>query len=421
MSSDLATVHADAATRPDGQLGLTLLDPELKLPLASDRPWSLTAGEKRWPVVEGIPFLRVNREDLRVAALEALDVGDPPRALGLLLADQDDFARSAPPDQATLGELIDQVFRGSVTLRDAMQGLRFGPVADYFAYRWSSPTYLSGLSLLDRYAGGNQAGPVVEVACGIGHYLRELVERGRNCLGVDVVFSKLWLARKFVVPGGVSLICADVAGGWPLGASPTGGVAFCHDAFYFLPRKAAVLASLREFVGEGGRILVGHAHNRNHDQGGVAGDPRSPGEYAALMPGCTLFDDAELARSVWSGNEAPGRTEADLDPVEAIALVWAGPNVESPGPQASFLDPVPGTPLRINPLLVERSGHLAPAWPSSRFEAEYAAAAGYLVGEPIPDPTTLAAAARGEVGRGTDPEVDRLARRRIILHLPERW
>ena len=385
-----------------------------------DQPWELTDGQVAWPVVAGIPYLRANRDRLRAAALEALAGGDERRALVLLLADQDDYARVGPPDGEALLGLVEGVESGRLGLRAAMDALRFGPVADYFAYRWSSPSYLSGLVLLDRF-GGDPGLPVVEVACGIGHYLRDLALRGRATVGVDVVFSKLWLARRFVVPADVPLVCGDVVAGFPLGPIAGGAVAFCHDAFYFLPEKPRVLAGLRQLVGPAGRIVIGHAHNSNSDHGGVAGEPLTPAEYEALLPGCRLHDDAELARSAWAGGVAPARTAGELAGVEAVALV-AGPADRDDRPAATaLLDPVPGRPLRLNPLLVAEGGALVPRWPSDRFRAEYESASGFLVGEPTPAAATLDAAARGAGGRGTHPEVDRLARRRILLDLPERW
>ena len=398
---------------------LPYLDPNSGRPLVAAESGILTDGRVEWPVVAGIPYLRTNRDRLRREALDALAAGDERRALVTLLADQDDFARIGPPSPDELHRLVDAVEGGRMTLRAVMEGLNFGPVADYFAYRWSSPTYLSGLMLLDR-CGADPALPVVEVACGIGHYLRDLARRGRAAVGADVVFAKLWLARRFLVPDEVPLVCGDVAAGFPLGPIPGGAVAFCHDAFYFLPDKPRVIAGLRQMVGPGGSILIGHAHNRDHDHGGVAGEPKTPAEYESLLAGCRLYDDAELARSAWTGADARPRRAAELAAVEAVAMV-AGPGGDGRHAGPSLLDPVPGTPLRLNPLLVDRAGVLEPRWPSDRFRAEYEAASGYLTGESPPAEGTLAAAADGAVGRETDPEVDRLARRRVLLDLPERW
>jgi len=400
IATDRATALGPAGTLP--------IDPVSGRPLRRDRPWSLSDGATRWPVVEGIPFLRVGREPLRRA--EALDAGDDRAALVALLADQDDFARTPPPDPASLSRLVAEVDSGRATLRAAMASLNYGPVADYFAHRWSAPTYLSGLALLAMRPGG---AAVVEVACGIGHYLRDLSRRGVACGGLDVVFSKLWLARRYVVGPDVALACGDAAAGWPLGPAPGPTVAFCHDAFYFLPEKPRVVGSLRRLVGDAGAILIGHAHNRLRDHGGVAGEPRTPAEYAALLPGCSLFDDAELARSAWEGTPAPARTADELEDAEAVAMAWPG---REPEERADPTTPS-GISLRLNPILADEGGILRPRWPSARFEAEYAAEATYLGGEPMPSAETLR---RAEAG-ADDPEVARLVARRILVDLPERW
>ncbi|WP_435017227.1 class I SAM-dependent methyltransferase [Tundrisphaera sp. TA3] len=402
----MSTITGPSA-RVGERCGCALVDPEDATPLRPDSPHSLVGeGGGRWPVVEGIPFLRVGREHLRQHALEALDSRDARSALGLLLADQDDFARTPPPDAASIAGAIDAA-EGDGTLRDAMRALGFGPVADYFAYRWSAPTYLSGLALLGRHAPPGR--PVVEVACGIGHYLRDLRLRGIDCLGLDVVFAKIWLARRFVVPGDVGLVCADAVAGWPLGRASSSPTVFCHDAFYFLDDKPGVVASFRRTAGDAGRILIGHAHNRDFDHRGVAGDPWTPEAYAGLLPGCRMYDDAELARWAWAETPAPARDAGSLAGVEAVALAWPDDGLDT---GRTLLDPAPGSrPLRVNPLLVDQGGQMVPRWPSPRFEAEYAEASGYLIGEPTPP----------DHSRPERDEVARLARRRILLDLPERW
>jgi len=396
-----------------------LLDPEDGSPLERDSPHSLRgAGPGRWPIVAGIPFLRTGREALRRDALAALDAGEGRAALIMLLADQDDYARTPPPDATALSRLVAAVDDGSASLRDAMAALGLGPVADYFAHRWSAPTYLSGLALLERH--WSEGAAVVEVACGLGHFLRDLALRGVPALGVDVVFAKLWLARRLVVPPAVGLVCGDAAAGLPLGRAARLTLAFCHDAFYFLADKPRVVAGLQRLVGDPGRILIGHAHNSDFDHRGVAGEPRTPAEYSALLPGCRLYDDAELARSAWAGEAAGARLPSGLAGVEAVAIVW-----DPPGRPAAVMErgpgldrPRPGAVLRLNPILADDEGLLRPRWPSTRFEAEYAAESPYLSGEPTPRiPLPHRVAASGEV----EAEVGRLARRRILLDLPERW
>ncbi len=411
---------APMATDPQGP-GIPLVDPESGAPLHPDRPWSLSDGSGgRWPVSEGIPYLRLGRESLRRESLAALDAGDERAALVALLADQDDHARTRAPSLAVISRMIDAADDGVATLRDAMAALNFGPVADYFAHRWSAPTYLSGLALL----GGHRldGATVVEIACGIGHYLRDLAASEVPCLGVDVVFAKLWLARRFVLPPGVAVVCGDAVAGLPIGTLPGPAVAFCHDAFYFFRDKPRVIAALHRVIGDGGRLLIGHAHNRSFDHRGVSGEPWTPGEYTSLLPGCLLYDDAELARAFWSGSPAPPRGVDELGKAEAVAMAWGPPGWATdrwPGGRQPGL-PRPGTSLRRNPMLVDDGGILRPRWPSPRFEAEYSAESGYLEGLRTPSPETLGRAMLGTVDRD-DPEVDRLIRRRALLDLPERW
>ncbi len=338
-----------------------LLDPDSGRPLRPDGAWALTDGSTRWPVVEGIPFLRPGRDGLRRGALERLEAGDGRGALALLLADQDDYARIAPPDGPGLLALIDAADDGSATLREAMASLNFGPVADYFAYRWSSPTYLSGLALLDRRVPGGGDG------AGGGLRDRPLPPRpggaGRPLPGPRCGLRQALAGPAIRGARGVPWICGDAARGLPVGPVAGLAVAFCHDAFYFLPEKARVVAGLRRAVGPAGAILIGHAHNSAFDHGGVAGEPRTPAEYAALLPGCLLFDDAELARSAWSGLPAPGRTADDLAAVEAVALAWSG---ATSGPDAGtrlgLARPHPRRPAPAQPA-PGRRGWRAPAAP----------------------------------------------------------
>lgn len=387
--------------------------------LRAENPHTLSDGVERWPVVASIAYLRTGREELRREVLGALDSGDGRVALALLLADQDPFAPLPPPDHQTLLELIDATARGAMTLREAMRVLNFGPVADYFAVRTSSPTFLSGLGLLSQCRGRHA---VVEVACGIGQLLREPYRRDVPVAGIDLVFSKLWLAHTFVVPH-AQLICGDACG--PLAESMGEATVLCHDAFYFFADKPAAATALMRLAGPGGRVLVGHVHNA-HWNHGVAGHLLSPQGYASLFPECVMFDDAAFTTAHLNGTPAPSEHPTALGGVEAVSLVW--PAVEAwgdvgRGPPDSFAIPVEGTHLVLNPLLIDVGGRLGPHWPSPRVAEEYRFAE-FLCGEPLPSREVLAAAASGlgEKNHQLRPptvdvwsEVGRLARKRILV------
>jgi SAM-dependent methyltransferase len=263
--------------------------------------------------------------------------------------------------------------------------LGMGRVADYFAHRWSDPTYLSGLALLQQHWPADR--PVVEVACGAGHFLRELTSRGlHDLVGVDVVWAKLWLAQRFVCPE-ARYVCADVTALPDLGVAAPAYV-LCHDALYFVPDKAAACQALRELAGPGGTVVVGHAHVADPH-----GAPVPAAEYARLLGTVLAYDDDELTRSLLERRPPVPDEPSLLERSEAVGLVAGDPL--SPVP----LDlGVPVGPLRLNPLY--RHGVLT--WPSERYEREYGPRSTYLPvrAEPLPADA---------------------ARRRVLVDLPEHW
>jgi SAM-dependent methyltransferase len=369
---------------------MQLVSPVTGAPLAPDADGHLVAPGERWPVVDGIPYLRTGREELIARVFALIDGGHGMQALLALLADSDDWWTAPPPSDADLQAAVH-----ARTLRLAMDRLGYGPVGDYFAFRWSDPTFLSGLGLLDRHAGG--AHSAFELACGIGHLLRELQLRGARVAGGDVVFSKLWLARRFVVPS-AELVCFDAGAGLPV--LDAYDVALCHDALHYVPDPAL---AVRELARLAPTVLVGHAHN-------AAVENLSPGAplpvdgYAALLDGAVLYDDAELAASLFDGVDARPRPAGELAGRPAIALARGGASADG-----AYRLPRTGTRLRINPLL--DGGRVR--WPSERYEREYAALSPHLT-EPVAIPKSALAV-------GVSDEVDALARRRVLVDLPQEW
>jgi SAM-dependent methyltransferase len=385
-----------------------LLSPVSGTPLRADTPHSLREGKggRRWPVVDGIPYLRVGRDDLVAEVLDHLDAGETDQALARLLADQDEWwTEPAPPQDALLALVRD---RDTATLREAVQRLGWGRVGDYFLHRWSDPTYLAGLALLEAH--WNKPLCAFEFACGIGHYLRELHGRGVKVSGADVVFAKLWVARHWVVGAEAQLVCFDAASThWPIAASPV-DVVLCHDAFYFLPDKAGILDCLRRCAGEEGWLAVSHIHNSDRP-GFSAGRAVSAAEIEELFPDGLVYDDAELTRALVEARAPLPESPAALAGVEAFSVV-CGPGMRpAPRPLVDGLTlPPDGTRLRLNPLYrPDPAGGFSIAWPSPRYEAEYAPRATYPLRSPGPE--TLVAS----------PETVERARTREFVALPERW
>jgi SAM-dependent methyltransferase len=358
---------------------------------------TLHDGERRWPVVEGIPWLRAGRDDVRERAVAALDAGDPEAAAVVLLADADDWWDAPPPPDAQLRAAL-----RSTTLRVAVELLGFGRVGTYFLHRWSDPSWLAALALTAAHPPAGRA--VVDLACGAGHLLRHLALHGhRDLTGVDVVFAKLWLARRFVLPAGASiaLVCADLTAPWPLpepaGQTGTGPrhVA-CHDALYFLPEKEAFVAAARRHAGDGGAVLLGHCHNARH-LAGRAGLPLDPDGWRALLPGAEAYAEEELTTATAEGRLPVPATSGVLAATEAVGLAL---DTGAAAPDPALLAPAPGVALRRNPLYADG----ARRWPQERWAAEYGPRAEAYLPE-----------------RWTDLPMADAARRRLLLDLPEAW
>lgn len=388
-----------------------LLSPQTGNGLRSDTPHSLAdvGTGARWPVIDGIPYLRTGRVELVAKALAYLDAKAPEEALVLLLADQDAWWTGPEADPVLLRRLARE--RDTATLREAVTLLGWGRVGDYFVHRWSDPTFLAGLALLEAH--WNAPLCVFEFACGIGHYLRELARRGAKVAGADVVFAKLWIARHFVVGKGAQLVCFDAASPhWPVPEAPV-DLVVCNDAFYFLDDKQRILDCLRANAGDDGWLALSHIHNSARP-GFSSGRAVSADEMEEFFPDGFVYDDDELTLALVETRAPSPRKPADLTHADAFSVV-AGPGMR-PAPR-SVIDgltlPREGTALVLNPLYVREGDGYAIRWPSERYAAEYAARVTYPLRSAGPETLDWAGPVDG-------PVADRV-RRREFFDLPERW
>ena len=369
-------------------------------PLVRYAPNLLDDGELLWPVVDNIAYLRP-RHDLREQAVALLQTEKEQEALIVLLQDQDRFAPLSPPGPQVLQTLV---VDPAISLRKAMELLNYGPVADYFAYRWATPTYLSGLALLQQIARIDQ--PVIEVACGMGHFLRTMEANGLTTVGVDVVFSKLWLARRYLGVKG-TLVCADVERLPPLSTEHPHSV-FCHDAFYFFEHKITVLSALRAMASKG-NLAIGHVHTNATDHS-VAGFPLAVDDYRKMAAKqARFFDDTALIASWLDPHTAQSSLEETLNHAEAIAWIEGEVNEER------YPLHQPAAPLSLNPLLEISPTGVDRHWPSERFRAEYEADSAYL------HVSQEDASALNDPERMNEEKKAEFFRRRILLDLPQSW
>lgn len=366
-------------------------------PLRPDTPHSLAApGGERWPVVDGIPYLRVESEGLVAVALDHLDAGCPDDALVALLTDQDAWWTGPATDLGELKRLVRE--RDTLSLRAAMALLRMGPVADYFAYRWSDPTYLAGLALLEAHWAAPAS--AFELACGIGHYLRELTRRGVACTGADVVFAKCWLAKHWVAPL-ANYVVFDAAATWPI-ADAHYDLTMCHDAFYFLPDQDRIAARLRGVTAGDGVLAISHLHNADY-RDGAKGPARPMAAWRALFPDAVVHDEQALLRALLQAAAPQACGWSDDDGVEAWSLVEGARPAQAI--VAGLALPPADARLVGNPLMGARPGHDPVRWPSDRYRAEYGDGCFWAKDDgALPD------------GVVADP-----VRLRRLVDLPDRW
>ncbi|MXO86534.1 methyltransferase domain-containing protein [Altererythrobacter aurantiacus] len=372
---------------------MNLLSPTSGTFLAQDTPHSLAASGERWPIVGGIPYLRRDRQELVGKVLASLDAGDADEATAQLLTDQDEWWTGPVASIEDCRQLVRM--RDELTLREAMALLKLGPVADYFAYRWSDPTYLAGLALIEAH--WNSPDTAFELACGIGHYLRELGRLGVHCTGADIVFAKCWLAKQWIAPE-ASYLVFDAASEWPV-CDERYDLVMCHDAFYFLPEQEKVAAAMRAITADEGVLTVGHLHNADV-AGGALGPARSAEEWQQLFSDARVYDERELLRAFHTA-EAPANCDwAEDGRLEAWSVVEGYSGDDARSLANGLTMPPNDAQLVANPLLSETEGKAN--WPSSRYEQEYARASLW--------------AKRDEDVPYSDP-----VRLRRLVDLPERW
>ena len=361
-------------------------------PLVADTAQTVQDGDRRWPVVAGIPWLRAGRDGVRERAVAALDAGDADSAAVVLLADADDWWDAPPPPELQLRAAL-----RATTLRAAVELLGLGRVGTYFLHRWSDPSWLAAQALTAAHPPAGR--PAVDLACGAGHLLRHLALHGhRDLTGIDVVFAKLWLARRFVLPAGapVALVCADLTAPWPLPPQTGPRHVACHDALYFLDGKEAFVAAARRHAGDRGAVLLGHCHNAAHPAG-RAGRPLYPDGWGALLPGAVAYAEEELTGATADGRLPHPADAVDLEATEAVNL--ALDHTGAP-PDPALLAPAPGVALRRNPLYADGPRR----WPGDRWSAEYGPRASTYLPE-----------------RWADLPAADAARRRLLVDLPEAW
>jgi ubiquinone/menaquinone biosynthesis C-methylase UbiE len=133
----------------------------------------------------------------------------------------------------------------------------------YLSNRTRRVTFLLSLATL----GSVQAGDtIVDVGCGLGHFLAKTDEWTRAGLrvGVDSSFSLLYMARAYSVSPKTVLVCADVEQGLPLQPRIADTI-FFNDSFMYMHNKRRVLSDSHRVLRSHGQLFLNHVHNEGNE------------------------------------------------------------------------------------------------------------------------------------------------------------
>lgn len=108
-------------------------------------------------------------------------------------------------------------------------------IGEYFFFRFAQPRHLAALALLATMPGSEK--PVLDIACGLGHFEHYLTERTDPAavIGTDMNYFQLWIARHWIATKG-RFVCAMAQDGLPF-ASDAFSATLCSDAYHLIPKR----------------------------------------------------------------------------------------------------------------------------------------------------------------------------------------
>lgn len=368
-----------------------------------------------FPVVDGIPVMHLDAASS--AARAQIEAGNTEAArltmVGVTSADRGAaFMELAANPEATYKQIVD-------ALGPDLEG-------GYFLYRFSDPTFVVAEAVVNAVAGAvlGGRGRALDVCGGSGHITRVLAKHAESTVLADLFYAKLWLARRFMVPG-IAAVCCDGNVPFPF-ARGAFDLAMCSDAFMYIWEK-------RAFVGEMTRAVAGKTHgtvfiNHTHNQltwTPSHGQPLTPAGYRHLFETtpARVFGESALFGDVVGGASIDlGRVQSDDELAGEPALtVIASPVDTVYGSHALQTPTSSGGDWRVSPLyeLTTDGDHVHGTlrFPNEDYEYEYGTCRAYLPNEVTVARADLDALNRGEMA----PAIADLVRRHVIVELPKRY
>ncbi len=297
-------------------------------------------------------------------------------------------------------------------------------MANYFKYRFGQPRHLAALSLASLLSKAD--GPILDLACGVGHITHYLanIRRDKITVGIDHDFFRLYIAKNSIVPS-ADFICCNADGALPFKSSAFQG-SICSDAFHYFPNQWGCARELKRLIDDDGIIILACVGNVK----------RSPNEshelsaegYSRLfeeMP--TVTTGEEELRSRYLEGRGPDLSRIDrsdeLENQKWLSII-ASKNQGLFSPQGEFEDwPHATGRLNLNPLYVHQvadSKEMAVfkfEFPSRWYEFEDAAYTEYA--PPIVELSDSILEAIAQQRR--TEQLEKLIRTFVIIGMPENY
>lgn len=215
-----------------------------------------------YPIVEGIIYLKKDGAQTNQQAVAHLRHNQWQEAFSCLIAERKKIkwlylllyripAHSFLGQRLTLNRLLKMMY----WLVDAGSRAWYR----YLTTRQNRVTFLMTLAPL---ALAPSPHTLVDAGCGLGYFLRYADQwtRPRHLVGLDIAFSFLYLARRFVVPSRTYLLCCDQEAGLPFTDHSVSHY-YINDAFVVIKTKRQVLQELTRVVSPQGLAIITHVHN----------------------------------------------------------------------------------------------------------------------------------------------------------------
>jgi SAM-dependent methyltransferase len=200
-------------------------------------------------------------------------------------------------------------------------------VGRYFYMRFGQPRHIAALALLESIEVGD--GPVLDLACGLGHIGHYLTRRARpaRVIGLDINFFHLWIARHWIAPA-THVVCASVANGLPFCDDAFAGV-FCSDAYHLIPDRQELVKEFRRCAPARPIVLARVGNRAVMPNEGAELD--CPG-YVAELGGdpVQVFGEEELVRDYLARRSpfaGPGLTPQESGRTKWLSFVVNGRDV----------------------------------------------------------------------------------------------